>query len=90
MQKVSYVMFKVAVEIANICFVLFFLSENGGCAGVTKRRHLHIFFAVWLVMFFCHLTMLLLCVSFFGSYALWLIFNTAIKFILKAAFGDGG
>ena len=44
MQKVSYVMFKVAVEIANICFVLFFLSENGGCAGVTKRRQLHIFF----------------------------------------------
>ena len=48
------------------------------------------FFAVWLVMFFCHLTMLLLCVSFFGSYALWLIFNTAIKFILKPAFVDGG
>jgi len=90
MQKVSYVMFKVAVEIANICFVLFFLSENGGCAGVTKRRQLHIFFAVWLVMFFCHLTMLLLCVSFFGSYALWLIFNSAIKVILKSAFGDGG
>ena len=89
MQKVSYVMFKVAVEIANICFVLFFLSENGGCAGVTKRRQLHIFFAVWLVMFFCHLTMLL-CVSFFDSYALWLIFNTAIKFILKPAFFDGG
>ena len=44
MQKVSYVMFKVAVEIANICFVSFFLSENGGCAGVTKRRQLHIFF----------------------------------------------
>ena len=48
------------------------------------------FFAVWLVMFFWNLTMLLLCVSFFGSYALWLIFNTAIKVILKAAFVDDG
>ena len=49
-----------------------------------------IFFAVWLVMLFWHLTMLLLCVSFFGSYALWLIFNSAIKVILKSASGDGG
>ena len=94
MQKVSYVMFKVAVEIANICFVLFFLSENGQetvVALVSLREGSFIFFfAVWLVMFFCHLTMLLLCVSFFGSYALWLIFNSAIQVILKPAFGDGG
>ena len=41
---VSYFMFKVDAEIANICFVVLCLSENGGCAGVTKRRQLHIFF----------------------------------------------
>ena len=34
----------VDVEIANICFVVLCLSENGGCVGVTKRRQLHIFF----------------------------------------------
>ena len=90
MQKVSYIMLKVDVEIANICFVLLCLSENGGCAGALREDSFIFFFAVWLVMFFCHLTMLLLCVSFFGSYALWLIFNKAIKFKLKAAFGDGG
>ena len=144
-EKVSYVKFKVYVEIANICFELLCLSRNVGCARVAclfrlhfcffsfskkwwvfpcKRFHMSclrlllrlltfvlccsffqktvvalvslregsfiFFFAVWLVMFFCHLTMLLLCVSFFGSYALWLIFNTAIKFILKAAFVDDG
>ena len=44
MQKVSYIMLKVDAEIANICFVLLCLSENGGCAGVTKRRQLHNFF----------------------------------------------
>ena len=44
MQKVSYIMLKVDAEIANICFVLLCLLENGGCAGVTKRRQLHIFF----------------------------------------------
>ena len=44
MQKVSYIMLKVDAEIANICFVVLCLSENGGCAGVTKRRQLHIFF----------------------------------------------
>ena len=43
MQKVSYVMFKVAVEIANICFVLLSLSVHGGCAGVTERRQLRIY-----------------------------------------------
>ena len=43
MQKVSYVMFKDDVEIANICFVLLYLSGNGGCADVTERRQLHIF-----------------------------------------------
>ena len=144
-EKVSYVKFKVAVEIANTCSELLCLSRNVGCARVAclfrlhfcffyfskkwwvfpcKRFHISclrlmlrlltfvlcssvfqktvvapvslredsfiIFFAVWLVMFFCHLTMLLLCVSFFGSYALWLIFNSAIKVILKPAFGDGG
>ena len=47
MQKVSYIMFKVDVEIANICFVLLCVSENGGCAGVTERRQLHIFCAVF-------------------------------------------
>ena len=52
MQKVSYIMLKVDAEIANICFVMLCLSENSGCAGVTKRRQLHIFFAVWLVMLF--------------------------------------
>ncbi len=40
MQKVSYVMLKVDVEIANICFVLLSLLGNGGCAGVTERRQL--------------------------------------------------
>ena len=40
MHEVSYVMFKVAVEIANICFVLLSLSGNDGCAGVTGRRQL--------------------------------------------------
>ena len=44
MQKVSYIMLEVDAEIANICFVVLCLSENGGCAGVTKRRQLHIFF----------------------------------------------
>ena len=44
MQKVSYIMLEVDAEIANICFVLLYISENGGCAGVTKRRQLHIFF----------------------------------------------
>ena len=44
MQKVSYIMLKVDAEIANICFVSLCLSENGGCAGVTKRRQLHNFF----------------------------------------------
>ena len=44
MQKVSYIMLKVDAEIANICFVVLCLSENGGCAGVTKRRQFHIFF----------------------------------------------
>ena len=44
MQKVSYIMLEVDAEIANICFVLLCISENGGCAGVTKRRQLHIFF----------------------------------------------
>ena len=43
MQKVSYVMLKVDVEIANICYVLLCLLGNGGCAGVTERRQLHIF-----------------------------------------------
>ena len=38
MQKASYIMLKVDAEIANIFFVLLCLSENGGCAGVTKRR----------------------------------------------------
>ena len=52
MQKVSYIMLEVDAEIANICFVVLCLSENGGCAGVTKRRQLHIFFAVWFVMLF--------------------------------------
>ena len=31
-----------------------------------------------------------LCVSFIGLYALWLVFNTASAFILKAAFGCAG
>ena len=52
MQKASYIMLKVDAEIANIFFVVLCLSEHGGCAGVTKRRQLHIFFAVWLVMLF--------------------------------------
>ena len=34
---------KADVEIANIYFVLLCLSGNGGCAGVTERRQLHIF-----------------------------------------------
>ena len=39
--------------IANIYFVLLCLSGNGGCAGVTERRQLHIFFALcrWLLLF---------------------------------------
>ena len=37
MQKVSYVMFKVAVEIANICFVLLSLSAHGGCAASLRE-----------------------------------------------------
>ena len=36
------------VDIANICSLLLFLSGNGGCAGVTERRQLHIFFALCL------------------------------------------
>ena len=44
---------KADVEIANIYFVLLCLSGNGGCAGVTERRQLHIFFALcrWLLLF---------------------------------------
>ena len=42
--RFTYFMFKVDVMIANMCFVLLCLSGNGGCAGVTERRQLHIFF----------------------------------------------
>ena len=43
---------KADVEIANIYFVLLCLSGNGGCAGVTERRQLHIFFVF--VAGFCY------------------------------------
>ena len=89
MQKVSYIMFKVDVEIANICFVLLCLSENGGCAGVTERRQLHIFLRCVGVCSLCNFT-LHRCVSFVGLYALWLVFNTVSAFKLKAAFGYAG
>ena len=36
------------VDIANICSLLLFPLGNGGCAGVTERRQLHIFFALCL------------------------------------------
>ena len=36
-------MSKADVMIANMCFVLLCLSGNGGCAGVTEGRQLHIF-----------------------------------------------
>ena len=42
-------MSKADVMIANMCFVLLCLSGNGGCAGVTERRQLHIFFALCLL-----------------------------------------
>ena len=55
-------MFKVDVEVADICYVLLFLSANGGCAGATERRELHISFALcsWLVPL-CNLTTPHLC-----------------------------
>ena len=37
-------MFDVDIMITDSCFVLLFLLGNGGCAGVTERRQLHIFF----------------------------------------------
>ena len=36
-------MFDVDIMIADSCFVLLCLLGNGGCAGVTERRQLHIF-----------------------------------------------
>ena len=73
-------------EISNICSLLLCVSENGGCAVVTERRQLLFFLrrCCWLV----HLTTPHLCVSFFDLYALWLVFNTAVAFILIGACGD--
>ena len=75
-------MFKADVEIANICFVLPCLPGNGGCAGVTERRQLHIFCAVFAGGVPCA-TSRYICVSFIGFiglYALWLVFNTVSAF----------
>ena len=36
-------MFDVDIMITDSCFVLLFPLGNGGCAGVTERRQLHIF-----------------------------------------------
>ena len=43
-EKVSYVKFKVYVEIANICFELLCLSRNVGCARVACLFRLHFCF----------------------------------------------
>ena len=43
--KFSYLMIGVHVEISNICSLLLFVSENGGCAVVTERRQLLFFCA---------------------------------------------
>ena len=88
MQKFSYDMFKINLEIADICFVLLCLSGDGGCACVTERRQLHIFLRRVSRSYYFVSTTLHLRVSFFGSYALWLAFNTAVAFILVFFFGD--
>ena len=75
----------VDIMITDSFFVLLFLLGNGGCAGVTERRQLHIFFALCLrVCFLCDFR-LHLCVSFVGLYALWLVFSTVSAYIFKAA-----
>ena len=92
MQNVSYDMFQINLEIAYICFLLLCLSGNGGCACVTERRQLHIFLRrVARSYYFVSTvtsTTLHLCASFFGSYTLWLAFNTAVAFILVFVCGD--
>ena len=42
-------MFDVDIMITDSCFVLLCLLGNGGCAGVTERRQVHIFFALCLL-----------------------------------------
>ena len=42
-------MFDVDIMITGSCFVLLCLLGNGGCAGVTERSQLHIFFALCLL-----------------------------------------
>ena len=42
-------MFDVDIMITDSCFVLLFLLGNGGCAGVTERSQLHIYFALCLL-----------------------------------------
>ena len=81
-------MIGVHVEISNVCSLLLCVSENGGCAGVTERRPRHIFLRRVARSYYSVSTALHLRVSFFGSYALWLAFNTAVAFILVFAFGD--
>ena len=39
----------VDIMITDSCFVLLCLLGNGGCAGVTERSQLHIFFALCLL-----------------------------------------
>ena len=83
-------MFDVGIMITDSCFVLICLLGNVGCAGVTERRQLHIFFALCLpAPFLCDFR-LNLCVSFVGLYALWLVFNTVSAYIFKAALNCAG
>ena len=81
-------MFDVDIMITGSCFVLLCLLGNGGCAGVTERRQLHIFLFSG-VCSLCDFT-LRLCVSFVGLYALWLVFSTVSAYIFKAAFNCAG
>ena len=61
--KLSYLMIGAHVDIANICSLLLCVSENGGCAGVTERRQLHIFLrcVCWCSVFLMRLQATSLC-----------------------------